>query len=226
MKKFPAFAFLGLLCCACNSGDYIGADYLGVKYLNSPLGEEKLPDADPLIRFDAFDCTTFVETVVAGGKLKKLTDIRYKNGKVDFLSRNHFIESDWLKNNEDLFQNVSSKYGKTDVKTVVIDKQNWLKKVHGIDAEFPIQPVSIEYIPFENLKRIENKKELIVLFITGNSEIYDKIGTDLAVVHMGFLLPDGRLRHASSTAGCVVDVDFYDYVKKSDWLGVTLVEIK
>ena len=42
-----------------------GADYLGAKYIRDPLGEEKEPDTDPLIRTDAFDCTTFVEYVVA-----------------------------------------------------------------------------------------------------------------------------------------------------------------
>lgn len=71
---------------------------------------------------------------------------------------------------------------------------------------------------------------MIVLFITGKSEKSGKIGTDLAVVHMGFLLPDGKLRHASSQYGKVMDTDFYEYAmnraKNEQNIGIMLVSIK
>ena len=106
---------------ACSADNYIGYQYLGAEYKTSPLGEEKSPDADPLIRFDAFDCTTFVETSLADGDIEKLNNIRYKDGEIDFLSRNHFIESDWLINNSDMVKNVSSLYGPTKFRSVTID---------------------------------------------------------------------------------------------------------
>ena len=47
---------------------------------------------------------------------------------------------------------------------------------------------------------------------------------------MGFLLPDGTLRHASSGSGMVVDVKFDDYVAKRkkmpNNIGVVILEIK
>ena len=62
---------------------FTGQSFLGAPYMNSPLGEDVAPDSDPLIRFDAFDCTTFVETVLADGDVKKLnalaTQCWYKN---------------------------------------------------------------------------------------------------------------------------------------------------
>ena len=79
-----------------------GQQFIGAPYINSPLGEEVAPDTDPLIRFDAFDCTTFVETVLANGDVDKLNRIRYQDGNIGFLNRNHFIESDWLQNNSDI----------------------------------------------------------------------------------------------------------------------------
>ncbi len=223
-----------LLSACCVNNDFysdFSRTYVGTRYLNDPLGEEKLPDKDPLIRFDAFDCTTFVETVLAGGDVDKLTDIRYKNGKVDFFNRNHFIETDWLQNNSDLVENVSNAYGKVSVRTVTIDKQNWLKAVHKIYEDVSPVTVELEYISYDDLKRIYNKETLIVLFISGKSEKSDKIGTDLAVVHMGLLLPGGViLRHASSKYGYVVDTDFYDYVaqraKSKNNIGIMLVRIK
>ena len=223
-----------LLSACCVNNDFysdFSRTYVGTRYLNDPLGEEKLPDKDPLIRFDAFDCTTFVETVLAGGDVDKLTDIRYKNGKVDFLNRNHFIETDWLQNNSDLVENVSNAYGRVSVRTVTIDKQNWLKAVHKIYEDVSPVTIELEYISYDDLKRIDNKETLIVLFIAGKSEKSDKIGTDLAVVHMGLLLPGGViLRHASSKYGYVVDTDFYDYVaqraKSKNNIGIMLVRIK
>lgn len=218
---------------ACSFGaDYeaAGKKYLGVPYLSDPLGEEQAPDTDPLIRFDAFDCVTFVETVLSGGDKEKLTKIRYKDGQVSFVNRNHFIESDWLKNNSSIVENVSSMYGKTSVRTVVIDKQMWFKKTHDINYNCPAETINIEYIPYKNLMNLKIKEPLIVLFIAGNSGKSDKIGTDLAVTHMGFLLPNGVLRHASSDANKVVDVNFVDYVakraKNKNNLGITLVKIK
>ncbi len=216
--------------CCSNVAEFPGQSFLGAEYKNSPLGEAMLPDNDPLIRFDAFDCTTFVETVVADGDLDKLTKIRYKNGVVDFVNRNHFIETDWLGNNATLFQNVSNSYGPTKIRRVQIDKHAWFKKVHNIDINAKTEVAEVEYIPYEYAKNIAPEKTLIVLFITDNPKIRDNIGTDLAVVHMGLLLPNGKLRHASSTHGKVVDVDMAEYINKrmqdKTNLGITLVGIK
>lgn len=220
---------LALLLAGCSVGT-AGQSFLGAKYISSPLGEGIAPDDDPLIRYDAFDCTTFVETVLADGDLKKLNKIRYKNGEIDFLNRNHFIESDWLMNNADLVQNVSNKYGKTSVRNVRIDKTSWLKKVHNIDAEYDVIDVDLEYLPYTNVKTINANKVMIVLFVADKPKNRDIIGTDLAVYHMGLLLPNGVFRHASSTKKMVTDVEFNEYIVKQKQnksnLGFVLVEIK
>ena len=214
--------------CTTDVQNNFGEQYLNSKYLNDPLGEEKTPDKDPLIRFDAFDCTTFVETSLANGDVKKLCKIRYKNDEVNFVSRNHFVETDWLKNNG--FENVSNLYGDVSVRKVVIDKKSWFKKVHNIDTDFQKQTVDIEYIPYKNLSKIDVQSPLVVLFIYDGNGMYDKIGTDLAVVHMGFLLPGNILRHASKQYGRVMDVDFETYANKRKQnkhnLGIALVKIK
>ena len=148
----------------------------------------------------------------------------------DFLNRNHFIESDWLINNSDIVENVSAQYAPVSQRAVIIDKQNWLKTVYGIDSDIPQETIVLNYIPYEKLPRIYSTEPLIVLFISGKSEKSDKIGTDLAVRHMGFLLPNGMLRHASSKHGYVMDVDFYKYVeqraKDANNIGIMLVRIK
>lgn len=229
MKRWLALIFI---LSGCMAPDYynIGQKYLGATYLDNPLGEELPPDTDPLIRPDAFDCTTFVETALADGDVEKLTKIRYKDGKVGFVNRNHFIETDWLINNSDIVADVTNEYGDVATRTVTIDKQNWLHHVYNIDAEFEPQTVLLKYIPYDNLRQIDASEPLIVLFIAGNFEKRDIIGTDLAVRHMGFLLPGGVLRHASSQYGRVLDVDFYEYAmqraKNKNNIGIMLVKIK
>ena len=217
-------------CVQSNKSYYIGQEYLGAKYLSNPLGEGLPPDSDPIFRTDAFDCTTFVETAMANGDVNALTKIRYKDGQIDFLNRNHFIESDWLINNSDIVENVSAQYAPVSQRAVIIDKQNWLKTVYGIDSDIPQETIVLNYIPYEKLPQIYPTEPLIVLFISGKSEKSDKIGTDLAVRHMGFLLPNGMLRHASSKHGYVMDVDFYKYVeqraKDANNIGIMLVRIK
>lgn len=229
MKRLAIILVL-LSGCAGNNAEYIGQEYVGAKYQADALGEAVAPDTDPLIRTDAFDCVTFVETVLANGNREKLNKIRYKNGNIDFLNRNHFIETDWLKNNSDLVENVSSEYAPTKNRHVIIDKQNWLRVVHNLESDFAPQFADLEYIPYEYVSGVHVSEPMIVLFISGKSEKSDKIGTDLAVGHMGFLLPDGVLRHASSQYGCVMDTDFYEYASKrmenKNNIGIMLVKIK
>ncbi len=84
---------------------WVSEPLLGAPYAHSPLGEgpDAVPDADPRLRWDAFDCTTFVETTIAlavAGDLndaKRLLDVlRYRDGQVDYLARRHFPESEWI----------------------------------------------------------------------------------------------------------------------------------
>ena len=219
-----------MILASCARHTTIGEQYLGTPYLRNPLGEGVAPDTDPLIRFDAFDCTTFVETALANGDVKKLNKIRYKNGEIDFLNRNHFVESEWIPNNADLVENVSAKYGKTSIRTVKINRSEWLKRVHNITVPAQTTTVNLEYIPYNNIYNLKPEKPLIVLFVHGKPRFADKIGTDLAVHHMGFLLPNGVLRHASISAKKVVDVNFDEYVAKRkkmpDNIGIVLLEIK
>lgn len=79
--------------------------FVGAPYVLSPLGEGAgaAPDADPLVRWDAFDCTTFVETAMSLAladdlaEAKRLLEvIRYRDARVDYLARRHFPEAEWI----------------------------------------------------------------------------------------------------------------------------------
>ena len=80
--------------------------FLGLPYgVGGPLGEGPSGryDQDPLYRFDTFDCTTYVETIMALALARDINEfenhldqIRYENGEVDYLKRNHFTDLWWI----------------------------------------------------------------------------------------------------------------------------------
>lgn len=80
--------------------------FLGLPYGDGgPLGEgpDGRYDQDPLYRFDTFDCTTYVETIVSLSLANTVDDfetlmdkIRYENSEVDYLKRNHFPGLQWI----------------------------------------------------------------------------------------------------------------------------------
>lgn len=121
------------------------SQWLGLPYAGGPLGEGAggRYDQDPLYRFDQFDCVTFVETAIASVTTqdfasfeKKMNQIRYENGKVDFVSRNHFSEVDWIPNNirSGILYEVMDQAEKSASKPLpfavaTIDKKSWYAKM-------------------------------------------------------------------------------------------------
>ena len=89
--------------------DVISKIFVGFPYgKGGPLGEGLSGrfDQDPLYRFDAFDCTTYVETIMALAFARDVNEfedyqdkIRYEDGIVDYLKRNHFTDLQWIPNN-------------------------------------------------------------------------------------------------------------------------------
>src|SRR5947207_2852700 len=84
---------------------WVSAQLLDAPYLSNPLGGG--PDAAELlaIRFDGFDCVTYVETVLALARSHAvdefgdaLREMRYAGGRVDWRRRNHYM-ADWVKQN-------------------------------------------------------------------------------------------------------------------------------
>ncbi|MFC1743542.1 N-acetylmuramoyl-L-alanine amidase-like domain-containing protein [Candidatus Riflebacteria bacterium] len=112
--------------------------FLNLPYRGGPLGEglRGKYDQDPLYRFDCFDCTTYVETVLALAKARSFPEfknlinmVRYRRGIVSYRERNHFTSLDWIANNiqagftEDITRKIGGKL--TRLAKCRINKYQW-----------------------------------------------------------------------------------------------------
>jgi hypothetical protein len=221
--------------------------FLGLQYGTSPLGEDKAPDTDPLIRFDVFDCTTYVETVMAlsianpSDVVKVLNQIRYADGVPSIETRNHFTSLDWIPNNvkkgflKDItFQTFPTKSYQLQT---LIDKKTWFQKNLSIDVEESEVSSKLSIIKISEI--LENERLLeqipngtVINFVTKNKSLKEKIGTDLDIVHQGLVFwVDGELvlRHARNHSYGVVEDRLIDYLKKTsmnDVYAINLLQVQ
>ena len=200
---------------------------LGVPYVAGTLDgneEEQL-----VVRTDALDCTTFVETVLAlciadkrgersfAGFKKALTDVRYRDGVLDgYASRLHYF-SDWIADNERMGvieertpslsaekQTLHLNFMSTHPESYRQLKEDsaLVSEMKAVEARW--QGVEVSYLPKGRLA--ENPKHLgikngDILAITTNIKGLD-------VVHVGFACWIGErlhLLHASSIAKKVME---------------------
>lgn len=209
--------------------DEFSAVFIGEPYILDPLGEENEFDPDPFYRFDAFDCITYVETVLALASASDFDDfldvkknISYKDGDVNFEERNHFFELDFVKNNKNLIVDITDELGEPTVLiTREIDKKSWFKKMHDIRKSERKKELSLHYLPWDsNLKLINENFDEPAIFavVLDNHNLPEEIGTNLLIGHVGFIFKKNNeliLRHASSFNGAVFEEKFSDYVEKN-----------
>ena len=114
--------------------------FLGKNYLEGALGEGPNAEFDqsPLYRTDAFDCTTYVSTILAlveGNNLQQFKNnikkINYHGSQISYVTRNHFMEVDWNTKNQkngyliDITDSIGNHVAQ--IATVSIDKPAWYR---------------------------------------------------------------------------------------------------
>lgn len=131
--------------------DRASLSLLGIPFLDAPLGEGPGAQYDqgPIFRFDGFDCTTFVETVLALATSRKaeefesrLRHIRYRGDTFTFTERNHFPDIDWIPHNTrsglltDVTAKIAEPWGVLPA-TGVVNKKGWY-------AHLPLTAIRVE----------------------------------------------------------------------------------
>ena len=170
--------------------DHISAKFLGKPYILGALGEGKSAryDQSPLYRTDGFDCETFVDTVLAiafaetaDGFTQCINKVRYQQGQIEFITRNHITDLDWNQNNQkqgylkDITQDFKDRYNQpvAQIASALIDKPSWyqhmpietiklsipdrtkqekrLRELQQSASQLPVQESRIAYIPLTAL---------------------------------------------------------------------------
>jgi len=214
---------------------------IGCLFINKPYHSDTLEDYGKeklIINVSTFDCTTFVETVLAlarcavSGKIsqnefrKNLKLIRYRQGKIrGYASRLHYF-IDWLRDNEkkglliDISKNAGGKLQNKKINFMTTHKELYpalknkaqLSKMSRIEKSISRKTF---YVIGKN--KLESQKEKIqngdIVAFASNEE-----GLDIA--HVGFAIRNGkslRLLHASQKEGKVVisKKTLVDYLKSN-----------
>jgi hypothetical protein len=192
---------------------------IGTPYELFKLGEEILPDTNPIIRLDVSDCTVHVLTSLAFTQSKtwneahnKIIQIHYKideNGNhiPTYKSRWHFT-SDRILSNPYTVNITNELVDPDDLENV--DLQLNIKEdgseLLGLDWSRKVQ---LSYIPNNriDLKLLEKLPQVCGIAFVRKS--YFKDG--LAIAHEGMLINQKDLIHASSLANETVKIEFLDY---------------
>ncbi len=137
--------------------NHFARKFIGQSYEIYLLGEFpfEIYDPQPLFSIDKSDCVVFSEQVYAmalSNNWKKffamLQRIRYKNGVIGLLTRNHYTEADWTVNNSWLIKDITDSL--PDVKskqvTTKIDRAKFFSR-WGIGQDIPVQELNWSYIP-------------------------------------------------------------------------------
>lgn len=135
------------------------AKYLDTPYALGPLGEGKsgIVSSKHLTNCNQVDCTTYVEQATASARASSdehydsvLRKIRYQNGKVSFLKRNHLTELDWIPNNvkAGVYKDITAEIGQSHTKMVTaeIDRGRWLRGFKSDEVQRDIPAAQKEKI--------------------------------------------------------------------------------
>lgn len=193
--------------------------FLGKPYLLNGIGELQEPDPDPLVRYDAFDCLTFVEEAISlslGRTLPSVDqirkDLRYGDGPVTYENRNHFMVSQWIPNaiEKGYLKDITHTLGETHVVSKTITPRTWERwrgRRHfflNLD-QFPVGTYRMGVLSLDAaLKAIPDIPEGALLVVVRQNNPYNPVW----ITHIGFVVRhsknDVRIRHATKMGGGVV----------------------
>ena len=175
---------------------HVSDPFIGAPYVISPLGEGEGVDPDPRIRFDAFDCTTFVETTLAltfspdlERAQERLEQIRYQGEGRRFLNRRHFPAAEWIPEliQAGYFRDITQEIGgkQVNLQSKILNAKVWNKRRKPRHLELPDERIpsgtfSISTWPLK--AALENHKKI-------------PPGTVLNVVRVNFRQMPVRVSH-------------------------------
>jgi len=197
--------------------DRISELLLGRPYVEGSLGGGAELAEEFRVSLNAFDCVTFIETVLALALARTIDEfidmirrIRYEDGEIDWFRRNHYM-TDWASKNEEcgFITNITSG-------PYTVEKACTL----GLIAGLPAKTTTFRYFPTQSPAEVAEGIE------TGDLILFVSTRETLDVFHTGLLVEtDGRLllRHATRTAGAVIEQELVEFMSQNEMAGFILL---
>lgn len=222
----------------------VSAVLMGRPYVNDPMGEGVAPDADPIARYDAFDCLTFAEEVLA---LSMSPDpahaadvrraLRYDDGEVAYAKRRHFMELQWIPAvvRDGWLIDSTASYGEVIHLEKQVDAALWRgwaprSRFPLSDEELPQGTMALDVLPLETAIQVVDDIRPGSLILTVRT---DKPGVPIWTTHVGFVVPTERglrLRHATKLgSGGTREQDlrwYLEHIRSYRWkvAGIAILE--
>ena len=190
--------------------DAVSASMLGVPYVGDPLGEGREPDLDPLVRYDAFDCLTYVEEVLAlslapdpAHAADVRLDLRYGGNEPRYENRHHFMELQWIPSaiERGWLRETTAEYGETETYRREITADTWSSwrsrsQFALTDEQLPIGTMELQYLPLERAREVATQIRPGSVVMTVRE---DRTYNPIWISHLGFVVPGEQptIRHAS-----------------------------
>lgn len=123
-------------------------------------------DPQPIYCLGKSDCLVFTEHTYAMALahnwpsfMKLLQRIRYRDGHLGVVTRNHYTEADWNVSNNWLVEDLTAKLaGDKAVKfNETIDRSKFLKNRYGLTTTIPIEKHEDLYLPYEQIDRAKSQ---------------------------------------------------------------------
>jgi hypothetical protein len=198
--------------------EILSRHFLGRPYQTDPLiGSAATPEKFT-VSLDAFDCVTYVETVLALSRAASavafadiLRRIRYANGSIAWERRNHYMTG-WIRNNvrAGLIQRVSHRNIVSVVKNRTLD---------AVPGSAPIR-TRFSCVPRRAIGKLLSRLH------TGDLIFFASTRKHHDVFHCGIVVCDGPnilLRHAARSRGGVVEQALNEFLKANRMAGVIVV---
>jgi hypothetical protein len=183
---------------------------LGQPYEIYLLGEAPFETIDdqPVFTFQKSDCVVFVEHTLAmaltddlPSMLAMLQRIRYRDGQISLITRNHYTEADWNPNNRWLVRDISADIGgdATASYSIRVDSARFFQERYKLETDVPVRMVTQSYVPSAAVLSVADRLRPgdIVQFVRGK-------GDSRWIGHFGFIssVQPGEVRviHSASPA--------------------------
>jgi hypothetical protein len=206
-----------------NRVDEISRYFMGVPFDSTgPTGEGHFGTVDtaPIYNIHRFDCLTYIEHVLALAHssntdefISQLQRMRYKDGKIDYLHRNHFFVIDWLANNKDIATLIAPKEAVAVTRT--ISKASFFSR-KGLAVQIPdtnvlIQAWSVEGFTAELTAQSIDPGIYIIAFIKKRlrSVIANHVGFAVITPHSCLLRDANKTRRRVSETNLITYLDHY-----------------